>query len=435
MSFAFNGGVHPDGNKTLTSGRIPETAPIHSRVIIPMSQHIGAPCTPMVNVGDSVKLGQKIGEGSGLCVPVHASVSGVVEEIREMPHPGGGKRLAVVIRNDYMDTPANELTAHLEPEKLTQEQLLSIIHEAGVVGMGGATFPTDVKAKGGIGTVDVLIANACECEPFITADDTLISTYPEIILRGMRILRQIHGEPRTILAIEDNKKDAIRIIAQHLKTQPDIELCVLPTRYPQGAEKQLIKTVTGREVPPGKLPKDVGCAVFNVATCASVYKAVYEGMPVINRIVTVTGDAVQKPKNMLVRIGTPFSQVIEDAGGLKENAEKVLAGGPMMGVSQTDLSVPVVKGTNAIVCLGHREQSKNDGSCIRCGRCVKVCPMRLQPLNLYRSEAAGDFDEMQRLHLSDCIECGCCAYSCPAKLPLVERFRAGKRALKEGGRS
>lgn len=432
MKLSFQGGIHPAGHKKITAGHIPEMAPIPAQIIIPLSQHIGAPCSPIVKVGDQVKMGQKIGDGEGLCVPVHASVSGIVEDIREYPYPGGGNRLSIIIRNDYLDTPAGTMTAHLHPERFTAEGLLAIIREAGVVGMGGATFPTDVKARGGIAAVDTLIANGCECEPYITSDDTLLCTYPEIVLRGLILLRQIHGEPHTILAIEDNKTDAIRILRQYLPEFPEIELKVLPTRYPQGAEKQLIQTVTGREVPAGKLPKDVGCAVFNVATVASVYKAVYEGAPAIHRIVTVTGKGVGVPKNLIVRVGTPFSTVIEAAGGLTAQAETVLAGGPMMGISQTSLSVPIVKGTNAIVCLGHEDTTAEHPTCIRCGRCVAACPMRLMPLMLYRYEAMGNLDELERYHLTDCIECGCCAYTCPGKLPLVERFRAGKRALKEG---
>ena len=432
MKLHLRGGIHPAGKKELTHGPVPEIAPIPEKVIIPMSQHIGAPCAPTVKVGDHVKLGQKIGDGKGLCVPVHASVSGLVEEIREYPHPGGGNRLSVIIRNDYLDTPAEVLQPHLHPEDFTAEGLLAIIREAGVVGMGGATFPTDVKARGGIDAVDTLIANACECEPYITSDDTLLCTYPEIALRGIELLRQIHGNPRTILAIEENKADAIQILKKQLADHPDISLQVLPTRYPQGAEKQLIETVTGRQVPPGKLPKDVGCAVFNVATAASVYKAVCEGVPAIHRIVTVTGEGVRTPKNLIVRVGTPFSSVIAAAGGLTGDVEKVLAGGPMMGISQADLSVPIVKGTNAIVCLTHEKTTVEDPTCIRCGRCITACPMKLQPLYLYRYEAAGDLEALDDLHITDCIECGCCAYTCPGKLPLVERFRMGKRALKEG---
>lgn len=432
MKLPFQGGIHPADHKEDSRGRLPVIAPIPPKVIIHLSQHIGAPCTPLVKVGDPVKMGQKIGDGKGLCVPVHASVSGVVEDIREYPHPGGGSRMAVIIRNDYLDTPANTMTAHLHPERFTPEGLLAIIREAGVVGMGGATFPTDIKARGGIDAVDTLIANGCECEPYITSDDTLLCTYPEMVLRGLMLLRQLHGHPDAVIAIEDNKKDAIRILSQHLKDHPDIRLQVLPTRYPQGAEKQLIRSVTGREVPPGKLPKDVGCGVFNVATVASVYKAVYEGIPAIHRIVTVAGTGVREPKNLIVRIGTPFRDVIEGAGGLSESADKVLAGGPMMGIAQETLDVPVVKGTNAVVCLGKAPTTVAHPTCIRCGQCVMACPMKLLPLVLYRQQVTGNLMGLDRYHLTDCIECGCCSYVCPGKLPLVERFRAGKQALKEG---
>lgn len=432
MKRFFHGGIHPADNKGMTAGRIPEIAPLPAKVAIHMSQHIGTPCTPLVKIGDMVKLGQKIGDGKGLCVPVHASVSGMVEEIREYPHPGGGKRLAVIIRNDFLDTPDNGMTAQLHPERFTPEGLLAIIREAGVAGMGGATFPTDTKVRGGIGEVDTLIANGCECEPYITSDDVLLCTEPEIVLKGLKLLGTIHGNPKLILAVEDNKKDAIRILRQKCSDFPEIELRVLPTRYPQGAEKQLIKTVTGREVPPGKLPKDVGCGVFNVMTIASVYKAVYEGKAVTERIVTISGDGVRQPKNLIVRIGTSFEEVIRAAGGITADVDKVLAGGPMMGISQETLSAPVVKGTGAILCMKIQPGIAKDPTCIRCGHCVSACPMQLLPLMLYRFAEKGDFDGIERYHLTDCIECGCCSYVCPGKLPLVERFRTGKRILKEG---
>ena len=298
--------------------------------------------------------------------------------------------------------------------------------------MGGATFPTDVKTVAGMGRVDTLIANACECEPYITADDALLCTYPEQVLRGMGVLMAVLEPKRAVLAVEDNKSEAVGILKKQMETFPGIELLVLPTRYSQGAEKQLIQAVTGRQVPPGALPKDVGCAVFNAATFASIYKAVYEGEPVTRRIVTVTGEGVREPKNLIVRIGTPFSEVIAAAGGLTGDVWKVLSGGPMMGVAQADLAVPVVKGTNAVLCLSRAQDREGaHPQCIRCAKCVTACPMSLQPLYLCRFEQAGDLTALRRLNLTDCIECGCCAYVCPGRLPLVESFRAGKRAVKE----
>ena len=432
MKHLFFGGVHPAPRMERTGGGTPAPAPIPAQVVIPLRQHIGAPCTPLVKPGDTVGLGQKLGDGEGLCVPVHASVSGLVTAVEPRPHPGGGQVLSVVIENDYQDTPASALEPHLDLSGLTKEEIVSIIGEAGIVGMGGATFPTDIKAVTAQGRVDTILVNACECEPYITADDALLCSYPEQIFRGLAALDAALHPDRRVIAVEDNKSEAIAILRRHLPDWPGVELAVLPTRYPQGAEKQLIQAVTGRQVPPGHLPFSVGCAVFNAGTVAAVYRAVYEGKPVTKRIVTVTGEGVKEPKNLIVRIGTPFAQVIEAAGGLTEDACKVLSGGPMMGTAQGELAAPVLKGTNAVLCLTSANPTPERPVCIRCSKCVEVCPMHLQPLYLYRYEAAGNLDALQALHVTDCIECGCCSYTCPGQLPLTERFRAAKQALKEG---
>ena len=431
MKRLFSGGVHPADRKALCAAA-PVFAPVPEKVIIPLSQHIGVPCEPLVKPGDTVKLGQKIGDGPGLCVPVHASVSGRVLAVEPRPHTSGREVLSVVIENDRRDTPDQTLRPHPEASALTPEELLAIVREAGIVGMGGATFPTVVKTGSSVGKVDTLIANACECEPYITADDMLLCTCPEQVAGGMRLLRRVLEPRRTVLAVEDNKKAALETVRKLLKGETDIELKVLPTRYPQGAEKQLIRAVTGREVPPGGLPSAVGCAVFNVSTFAAVYRAVVLGQPLTERIVTVTGEGVKAPRNFIARIGTPFSALVEAAGGLREDAWEVISGGPMMGMAQADLRAPVVKGTNAVLCLTQDQNGEaEDPVCIRCGKCLEVCPMKLQPLYLYRYERARDLEALDRLHVLDCIECGCCAYACPGKLPLVERFRAGKRAIKE----
>lgn len=435
MRKLFWGGIHPEGHKDLSRGAAPVPAPLPAQVVLPMLQHIGAACTPVVKVGDQVRLGQKIGDGEGVCAPIHASVSGKVVAVEPRPHPNGQDVLSVVIENDYMDTPDDTLKPHLTHKDLSAEEILRIVRDAGIVGMGGATFPTDVKAFSALGQVDYVIINACECEPYITADDTLLCTYPEQVTRGTEILLHALTPRHTVIAVEDNKQEAIRILGEALPKAGPIELRVLPTRYPQGAEKQLIQAVTGRQVPPGKLPAAVGCAVFNAATAAAVYQAVYEGKPVTRRIVTVTGDGAAAPKNLIVRIGATFQQTLEAAGGMSEETQKVLSGGPMMGVAQKDLSVPVLKGTNAILCLKGAAPQAQTPTCIRCAKCVSVCPMHLQPLYLYRFAQAGNLRELERLHLTDCIECGSCAYSCPGQLPLVEQFRRGKQQLKEANRA
>lgn len=414
MKLFFFGGVHPDDRKILSNGGKLKTAPAPEEVVIPMSQHIGEVCKPLVKVGDQVGLGQKIGSGEGLCTPVHASVSGTVVAVDPRPHSNGTKVLSVVIRNDYEDTPAYALEPHTDPSGLSPEELVHIIREAGIAGMGGATFPTHVKADSGIGTVDTLIINACECEPYITADDMLLQTAAEEVFRGVNICRQILQPEKTVIAVEDNKQEAIAALKKLLPEFPGIELMVLPTRYPQGAEKQLILAVTGREVPFGRLPKDVGCAVFNAATMAAVFHAVYEGRPLTERIVTVTGEGVREPQNFSVRLGTSLEHLINASGGLTEDIWKVICGGPMMGAAQSDLSVPVIKGTNSVLCLSNSENGETENpECIRCGKCISVCPMHLQPLYLFRYASEQAVDALEQSCIFDCIECGCCSYICP----------------------
>ena len=426
MKKLFFGGVHPKYNKEMSVRNPVLQTVTPTQVVIPMQQHIGAPCVPLVQVGDYVKRGQKIGDAEGLCVPVHASVSGTVTAIEVRPHPTLGKALAVVIDNDKKDLSVTN------PIPQTPDEILSAIREAGIVGMGGAAFPGNVKALSAMGNVDTLIANGCECEPYITADDSLLRTAPEQVLEGMQILSRILQPKRTILAVEDNKARAIFGLQKLSHKFPEIRLLVLPTRYPQGSEKQLVQAVTGREVPPGKLPVNSGCAVFNVSTFAAICRAVKQGTPLTQRIVTVSGEAIKKPQNFIVPIGTPFRVLLETAGGLNDRTERVISGGPMMGFAQSDLDVPVIKATNSILCLLKDENGAAENPvCLRCGKCVDACPMRLQPLYMYRYVNANRLDMLNKLNLMDCMECGSCAFTCPGKLPLVERFRAGKKMLRE----
>ena len=383
--------------------------------------------------GDRVTLGQKIGDNTGLCVPVHAPVSGTVKAVEMRPHSMGMTMMSVVIENDHLD----ELCPDIQPRSveqvhnLTPEELMQIIREAGIVGMGGATFPTHVKLSSGIGKVDTMIVNASECEPYIVSDDRLCREYPGETLAGIQILMKILGLSAATIAMEDNKPDAAKALRRAIDPRSGITVLQLPTKYPQGAEKQLVHAVTGRQIPSGALPAAVGCAVFNAATCKAVYDAVYHGMPLIRRIVTVSGDIVMQPMNLMVPIGTSFNDLLE-AVGHSENPYKVLSGGPMMGFAQFDLSVPVTKGTNAVTILGHKNRfAAANPHCIRCGKCLEACPMHLEPLRMYRAAMSGDLEEMKALSLLDCMECGCCAYNCPATIPLVQAFRAGKQRLRD----
>ena len=426
MKHLFFGGIHPKYNKELSNTSLDFITLQPKTVVIPLVQHIGVPCKALVAVGDRVLRGQKIGDGEGLCVPVHASVSGTVVAIEPRPHVRGNDVESIVIENDgKYETVAPNIPT-------TDDEILHAIREAGIVGMGGAAFPGNVKALSALGNVDTLIANGCECEPYITADDSLLQTSPEKVLSGMTILSKLLNPKHTVLAVEDNKQEAIKKLHALQKDFPGIEIRILPTRYPQGAEKQLIQSVTGREVPSGKLPVAVGCAVFNVSTFAAIHRAVKEGMPLFERIVTVSGEAIAKPQNFIVPIGTPFHDLVEAAGGLHDKTERVISGGPMMGVAQHDLAVPVVKATNSILCLlKDKNGAAENPVCLRCGKCIVACPMRLQPLYMYRYVKAGRVDELKKLHIMDCMECGSCAFTCPGKLPLVEKFRLGKKMVRE----
>ena len=430
MKQLFRGGIHPDDRKALSRGGAPVPMPAPSRVVIPMSQHIGAPCSPLVKVGDAVKLGQKIGDGEGVCSPVHAPVSGTVTAVEQMTVPGGRQCVCVAIENDGKDTPDPSIKPRTTHKGMSAAELADIVREAGICGMGGAAYPTNSKILSTAGKTETLLINACECEPYITSDDTVMCTWPEQVILGARIVADVIGAKHTVIAVEDNKAEAVEALRSKLGGNEDIEVRVLPTRYPQGAKKQLILAVTGREVAPGARTG----ALFNVTTIYSICRAVYEGLPLTEKVVTVTGEGANEPKNVIVRIGTPLEELLKFAGGMKEETCKVVCGGPMMGTAQGDLSVPVVKGTNAVLCLTDPAPAAENPTCIRCGKCIKACPMGLQPLQLYRYVNAGMKDELERFNLEDCMECGCCSYVCPGRLPLVETFKAGKKLLKEGKR-
>ena len=431
MAFSFFGGVHPKENKIARDMAIQEF-PEPDILVIPMSQHIGAPCKPLVKKGDLVTVGQKIGDNQGLCVPVHASVSGKVKAVEMKAHTSGTTVMSVVIENDHQQTLCEDIKPRTQAEvdALSPEELMNIIREGGIVGMGGATFPTHVKLSSGLGKVDTIIVNAGECEPFITSDDRICREMPEQIISGLKVIMKIFGLNTAHIAIEDNKPEAAKALQAQLCTADGITVDVLPAKYPQGAEKQMIYAVTGREVPSGGLPAAVGCAVFNAATCKAIHDCIYDGMPLIKRVVTVSGDIVMEPKNLMVPIGTSFNELME-AVGHSENPYKVLSGGPMMGAAQYDLSAPTIKGVNAVTILGKKNKyAVDEPQCLRCGKCIEACPMKLAPVLMYKALQSNDPEVMKSVHMLDCIECGCCAYTCPAGVPLVMAFRSGKHILR-----
>ena len=433
MAFSFFGGVHPEENKHLTCDKPIQVFPEPDVLVVPMSQHIGAPCKPLVKKGDAVTMGQKIGDNTGLCVPVHSPVSGTVKAVEMRAHTSGTTMLSVVIENDHQGTLCEDIKPRTQEEvdALKPDALMEIIHQAGIVGMGGAAFPTHVKLSSGLGKVDIIIVNAGECEPYITADDRLCRELPEKIISGIKVIMKIFGLDKAHIAIEDNKPQAAKSLQAQLCTADGITIDILPAMYPQGAEKQLIQAITGRQVPSGGLPAAVGCAVFNAATCKAISDAVYEGMPLIRRVVTVSGNIVMEPKNLLVPIGTSFNDLME-AVGTSQNPYKVLSGGPMMGVTQYDLSVPTTKATNAVTILKYGGRRRiYQPQCIRCGRCIDACPMRLMPVLMYKAIIGGDVEQMKQLNMMDCIECGCCAYVCPGRIPLVLGFRSGKQRIRD----
>ena len=433
MAFSFFGGIHPKENKHYAENSPVQIFPAPDELVIPMSQHIGAPCVPLVKKGDLVTMGQKIGDNEGLCVPVHASVSGKVKAVEIRPHSNGTMVMSVVIQNDHLDTLCPDIQPRTaeQVEKLTNEELIAIIREAGIVGMGGATFPTHIKLTSSIGKVDTIIVNASECEPFIVADDRLCQEYPDELISGLLIIMRILGLNSAHIGLEDNKPAAAKALRAAIDPKTGIVVDVLPTKYPQGAEKQLVYAITGKEIPSGGLPAAVGCAVFNAATCKAVHDAVYEGMPLIRRIVTVSGDILMEPENLMVPIGTSFDDMVE-AAGRNATPYKVLSGGPMMGAAQFDVSVPVIKGTNAVTVLGEQNRYHVEVSrCIRCGKCIEACPMRLMPVLMYKAMLSGDLEEIKAANLMDCIECGCCAYTCPAAVPLVQAFRTAKAEVRK----
>ena len=433
MAQAFFGGVHPHDMKAATNEKAIEKLPAPAEVVIPMSMHFGAPCTPLVKAGDHVQVGQKIGEFRGLGAPIHASVSGTVKVVEPRPYSMGGNMMSVVIENDFQDALSEEVQAPADPGALSVEEMIEAVKNAGIVGMGGATFPTHVKISGGIGQVHTVIINGAECEPYITGDHRTMLERPEEIIGGATYLAKMFGVDKVVIGVEDNKQNGIdamrKVIAE--KNAP-VVVEPLRCRYPQGGEKQLCQAITGKQVPPGGLPSNIGCAVFNINTTCAIYRAITQGMPVVHKIVTVSGSGVVEPKNVECPIGTPVSCLFDFCGGLKEGTYKLIAGGPMMGMAQYTADIPVGKGTGAMLAFcENEEQTVENPQCIRCGKCVAACPMHLEPLFMYQYASKGMVDELNDAHIMDCMECGACAYACPARMHLTHMFKTGKQLVKD----
>ena len=429
-------GIHPDTHKTATEGKAIESNVLPNKVILPVRQHIGAPSEPIVKKGDIVKKGQVIAAAAGyVSSNVHATISGTVVDVSDKPHPGLGKCLAITIESDGLDQWEEGFPIDRDWCNLDNAEIVKIIENAGIVGLGGATFPTHVKLTPPKDShIDTLIINAAECEPFLTADHRLMLEYTERIVTGILIIKKILAVDNVIVGIEDNKMDAVKVMTKAMAGK-QVKVVAVPTKYPHGSEKMLIQTLLKREVPSGKLPMSIGVVVQNVATAVAICDAVRNGIPLIERVVTVSGSAIKEPKNLLLRIGTTFADAIEQCGGLTSPPKKLIMGGPFMGVAQYTAEVPVIKGANGILAFSQEEI--NDGPespCIRCGSCVQHCPCGLNPSMLSILGERSLVDEaVNEYHLLDCMECGCCTFVCPSKRKIVHYIRYSKKLSAQKG--
>ncbi len=433
-SSTFRHGVHPPETKHLTEKLPVRRMPFPEEIVLPLRQHAGKPATLLVKVGDRVERGDKIAEADGfVSVPIHASAAGTVKDVRLCPHPDGSMAESVVIAVDRFSpqVPRPRIVpnwAGLGPKQVVEE-----VQKGGVVGLGGAAFPTHVKLLPPDDfPVHTLIINGAECEPYLTTDHRTMVEYPERVQFGIRIMMKALGVERAVIGIEKNKPDAIARLTETLPEDLDVSVLPLTVKYPQGAEKMLIKVVTGREVPSGKLPMHVGVVVQNVGSIACIGEIFETGYPLIERVVTVTGPGVRRPSNLLVPVGTRLRDVLEFCDGLTEDAVQIVFGGPMMGAAQPDLDTPLIKGTTGVVVLTNKEaRSVERYPCIHCGRCLESCPVFLNPSLLGTLAETGRYEEMEASNLMDCMLCGCCSYVCPSHIPLSQMFALGKNMLRK----
>lgn len=425
----FKGGIHPYDGKELSKDKPIKAVLPKGDLVYPLSQHIGAPAKPIVAKGDHVLTGQKIAEAGGfVSAPVHATVSGTVKAIEPRRVVTGDNVMSIVVENDGLYDEV-EYPAVKPLEDMTREEIIACIKEAGIVGMGGAGFPTFIKlSPKEPEKIDYVIANCAECEPYLTSDYRRMLEEPQKLIDGLKVYLKLFENARGILAVEDNKPDCIELLRKLTKDETRISVKALKTKYPQGAERQIIYAATGRSINSSMLPADAGCVVNNVDTIVAVYHAVYEGRPLMNRIVTVTGDAVADPRNFIVRIGTNYHELVEEAGGFKEEPVKIISGGPMMGFGIFDLNVPTTKTASALLCLTQDDVSRMEPSaCINCGRCVEACPSRLVPSML--ADFAEHYEEEEFLSHDgmECCECGCCSFVCPARRSLTQSIKSMRK--------
>lgn len=424
----YYGGIHPSERKEFTEHIALEKFPDPKEVAIPLSMHAGAPANPVVQVGDTVQVGQLIAESAGfISAPVHSSVSGTVTAIESRPHATRGECMAIVIQSDGKNTLHESVKPHKDLDSLTPDEIVEIIRDAGIVGMGGAGFPTSVKLKPPK-PIDTILLNGCECEPLLTADHRVLLEFADDVVFGLKAIIKTVNAEKGLIVIEDNKPDAIELMQAKTADCDKIEVVVVKTKYPQGAEKMLIKHVMGRKVPRGGLPADVGCVVSNISTTKAISDAIQKGMPLVERVTTVTGELIKKPGNFIVKIGTNVKELIDYCGGVTSDDVLYKAGGPMMGFVLNDLNVPIMKGSNGIIAIDTDETVTQE--CIKCGRCVDVCPMELSPLYFSKFADTEDWQGCKDMNVMDCIECRCCEYICSSKIPLVTKIKAGKAAVR-----